>query len=348
MNDTEHVPAVEHYDRCPRWLLQSQCNLLKSEFNITILMGFEIEIVFMRPVFNEDKSDIVDFKPFQLLHSWTNMTYQQLDILPIIEEIVDSLADVDIHVPEFHSESAPGQWEFPLPAYEPVKAVDVLFKAKDVIRNIAKKHGLKATCYPRPYTNACGSACHAHFSLNGPANTLEKSEPAFLAGILDHLPAICAFTLPIEESYERIAPGIWSGGEYICWGTHNKEVPIRKCGPGHYELKPIDGIGNSYLGMAALLAAGLHGLRSDLKLEHKDCMGDPTAIGEEERLKLGIVAKLPDTLEKSLRALDRDKVLRRILGYAAVDDYLAVTEGLMHKLRALDEVKRRTWLMARY
>ncbi|KAK5275339.1 hypothetical protein LTR40_013188, partial [Exophiala xenobiotica] len=259
----------------------------------------------------------------------------------MIEEIVELLAELDIHVPQFHSEAAPGQWEFPLPAFEPLKAVDVLFKTKDVIRNVAKRHGLKATCYPRPFAFTCGSANHAHFSVNGPGDTLDKYEAPFLAGVLDHLPAIMAFTLPIEESYERVAAGIWAGGQYVCWGSQNKEVPLRKCEPGHYELKTIDGIGNTYLSMAALLAAGLHGLRQDLKLEYKDCMGDPTGIGEEEREKLGISVKLPDSLDKSLKALDRDKVLRRGLGYAAVDDYVAVTESLMQKLRGFGEEKRR-------
>jgi glutamine synthetase len=177
---------------------------------------------------------------------------------------------------------------------------------------------------------------------------VDKYEAPFLAGVLEHLPAMFAFTLPLEESYARVSAGIWAGGEYVCWGSQNKEVPLRKCGPGHFELKTIDGVGNSYLSMAALLAAGLHGLRQDLKLELKDCTGDPTGIGEEERLKLGITTKLPDTLEKAIKALDRDKVLRRALGYAAVDDYLAVAESLMQKLRGFGDVKRRVWLMSRY
>ncbi|RVX70033.1 hypothetical protein B0A52_06204 [Exophiala mesophila] len=346
--DTNHPPATEPYDRCPRSTLQYQANILRADFSINILMGFEIEVVFMRPVYNEDGSDFVDFKPLHLNHSWTNLSFQQLDALPMVEEIVESLGELDIHLPVFHAESAPGQWEFALPAVEPVKAVDDLFKAKDVIRNIAKKHGLKATLYPRPFADTCGSACHAHFSINGPPETLSRFEDSFLAGVLEHLPSILAFTLPIEESYARIGAGIWAGGEYVCWGSQNKEVPLRKCGPGHYELKTIDGIGNSYLGMAALLAAGIHGLRSELQLAHKDCLGDPTQIGPEARAELGITTKLPVSLELSLKALDRDKVLRRALGYALVDDYLAVAESLREKLTEFGDEKRRVWLMSRY
>lgn len=348
MTDSNRVPLVEHYDRCPRWLLQSQCEALKSEFNISMLMGFELEIIFMRPTMNANGDDFTAFEPLHMVHSWSNMTYQQIDVLPMIEEIIDHLASLDIHLSQWHSEAAPGQWEFPLPAFEPVKAVDTLFKAKDVIRNVAKKHGLKATCYPRPFMTAPGSANHAHFSINGPGDTVEKYEAPFLAGVLEHLPALFAFNLPVEESYLRVNAGIWAGGEYVCWGTQNKEVPLRKCGPGHFEMKTIDGIGNTYLAMAALLASGLHGLRQDIKLELKDCTGDPTGIGEEERQKLGITTLLPNTLEKSLKALDRDKVLRRALGYAVVDDYIAVGESVTQKLRGFGDEKRRLWLMARY
>ena len=347
MLDTLEVPARDHWNRCPRWLLQQQVDALKSEFNIDILMGFEIEIVFMRPILSDNKSDFVEFEPLHMVHSWSNMTYQQLDMLPIVEEIVETLAEIDIHLPQFHSEAAPGQWEFPLPAFEPVKAVDVLFKAKDVIRNIAKKHGLKATLYPRPYNFTCGSANHAHISVNGPG-IVEKYGNSFLAGILEHLPALLAFTLPLEESYARVSAGIWAGGEYVCWGTQNKEVPLRGCGPGHWELKSVDGIGNMYLSMSALLAAGLHGVRQELPLESQDCVGDPTGIGEEERARLGIRTKLPHSLEESLWCLKRNNVLKRLLGEEVIADYVAVKESEMAKLRGFGDVKRRLWLLARY
>ncbi|RMZ87836.1 hypothetical protein DV736_g4933, partial [Chaetothyriales sp. CBS 134916] len=347
MLDTTDTPPREHWDRCPRWLLQRQVDALKLEFSIDIVMGFEVEVIFMRPVLNDSKSDFVEFEPLHMVHSWSNMTYQQLDMLPIIEEIVDNLAVIGIHLPQFHSEAAPGQWEFPLPAFEPVKSVDVLYKAKDVIRNVAKKHGLKATSYPRPYSFTCGSANHAHISLNGPG-VVERHGDQFLAGILDHLPAILAMTLPLEESYERVNPGVWAGGEYVCWGTQNKEVPLRLCHPGHWELKTVDGVGNMYLSMAAVLASGLHGVREGLTLQIQDCHGDPTGIGEEERARLGITTKLPHSLDESLAYLKRDHVLKEMLSEHALTDYITIKEAEMAKLRGFGDMKRRIWLISRY
>ena len=354
MEDTLDVPATEHWNHCPRWLLQQQVDRLQTEFNINIIMGFEIEIVFMRPIYNSNNSDFIDFESLNMVHSWSNMTYQQLDHLPMIEEIVETLSSIDIHLPQFHAESSPGQWEFPLPCATPVKAVDMLYKARSVISNIAKTHGLKATCYPRPYNFSAGSANHAHLSLN-PAtdNPLPSSHgPSFLAGIMEHLPAIVAFTLPLEESYARIAPNIWAGGEYVAWGTENKEVPLRAitspAATPHWEFKSLDGMANMYFASSSILASGLYGLRQKLDLEQKDCLGDPTGIGEEEREKLGIKTKLPHSLEESLWCLKRDSVLKDMLGRDVVDDYIAIKEAEMAKLRGMGDVKRRVWLISRY
>lgn len=348
MEDTEEIPTPKHLEGCPRWSLQKQVDALKAEFNINIMMGFEVEIIFMQPVLTDDKSNYKDFEPLHMVHSWSNMTYQQLDVLPMIEEIVDTLATIDIHLPQFHSEAAPGQWEFPLPAFEPVKAVDVLFKARDVIRNVARKHGLKATLYPRPYNFTCGSASHTHFSINGPGETVQKYQDPFLAGILEHLPAIMALTLAEEESYQRVMAGIWAGGEWVTWGTQNREAPLRKCGAGHWELKVVDGTGNMYLSMAALLASGLYGLRLELELEHKDCTDDASLISEEQRAALGIRVRLPNTLEKSLAALERDAVVQEALGAGCVANYIAVKRAEIAKLRGFGDEKRRVWLMSRY
>ena len=347
MEDTLDVPVRRHWDRCPRWALQRQADFLKREFGIDILIGFEIEVVFVRPVLAENGCDFTDFKPLTTLHSWCNFTYGDLDMLPMVEEIVDALASIGAPVGQFHAENAIGQWEFPLACYSPVKAVDMLYKAKDVIRNIAKAYGLKATIYPRPFMNTAGSAQHAHFSINGPG-VVERYADPFLAGVLKHLPALLALSLAIEESYLRVAPGIWAGGEWVAWGYQNKETPIRGIAPGHWELKSIDGIGNTYLSMSALLAAGLEGVRKSLPIEYKDCVGDPAALGDEARAQFGITTQLPHSLGESLAYLEKNDYLREALGDSIVEDYLAVKRSEMEALRAMNEQDRRVWLMSRY
>lgn len=347
MNESDDGQLV-HDSRCPRWTLQRQVDALANEYELSMLMGFEIEIIFTRPVMNATKSDYEDFQPVHEVHSWSNMTNMQLDMLPMVEEIVEMLSEVGIELDQFHAEAAPTQWEFPLPPAPPVQAVDRLYKARDIIGNVARKHGLKATVYPRPYEMAPGSAAHAHFSINGASDVVDERADAFLAGILHHLPSIVAFSLSLEESYARVAAGTWSGGEWIAWGTQNREAPLRQCGPGHWEMKTSDSTGNAYLSMAALVAAGLDGIRNELVPQQKDTLTPPDTLSDAERQAHGITEKLPNTLRKSLGCLRKNETLTRMLGADIVDDYIAVKESEMAFLNGMDKQKRKVWLMARY
>lgn len=340
--------SLEHYEICPRWALQRQADEMSTSFNLDVLIGFEVEVVFMMPIKNADGTDFESFEMHNTLHHWAGMTYSQLDVLPMIYEIQEALAEVGIEVEHFHAEAAPGQWEFPLPALPAVQAVDALYKARDLIGAIARRHNLKATVYPRPFPMAPGTACHAHFSINGTQDHVQASEEHFLAGVLARLPAIMAFSLPIDESYERIQSHIWAGGEWITWGTQNKEVPIRKCGIGHWEFKACDGMGNMYLAMAALIAAGLEGLRNGVELTISDTGVDVSTLSSTERAELGITERLPNSLSQSTAALDKDQVLRQSLGNAVIDDYLAVKRAEKAQLDAMQKDARRTWLIARY
>ena len=64
-----------------------------------------------------------------------------------------------------------------------------------------------------------------------------------------HLPALTALTLPQPASYKRVGDGVWSGGTYVCWGTDNREAPVRLCNAAcpssrNFELRFIDGLAN--------------------------------------------------------------------------------------------------------
>ena len=341
----DSVKGSPHLEGCPRWSLQRQVELAKSEFGISLLVGFEIEVVFMKPIKDPQNGNITDFAPMTDLHSWCNMTYAQLDTLSMIEEMVDALASIDIRLPQFHAEAAPGQWEFILPPFSPLEAVDKLYRARTVIGNIAKQHGLKATCYPRPFDFTCGSANHAHFSIDQGSLRYEAS---WLAGILDHLPSILAFSLPTEASYERVKGGIWAGGEWVTWGWQNKEVPLRKIEDGRYELKTMDGMAIGYFAIASLIAAGLDGIRSKKKLVHRDCPYDASAVSEETRAELNITTLLPNTLDKALQILEEDELLERELGSKFIEDYVATKRAESNMIRAMGDKEARRWIMERY
>ncbi|CAL5329668.1 unnamed protein product [Camellia sinensis] len=120
-----------------------------------------------------------------------------------------------------------------------------------------------------------GSGSHVHLSLweNGKnvfmasgghaKHGMSKDGEEFMAGVLNHLPSILAFTAPLTNS-----------AAYQCWGKENREAPLRTaCPPGvqngvvsDFEIKAFDGCANPHLGLAAIIAAGIDGLRRHLSL----------------------------------------------------------------------------------
>ncbi|KAL1988672.1 hypothetical protein VTN96DRAFT_8372 [Rasamsonia emersonii] len=326
---------------CPRTTLQKIVTKCGEDLGIQLTFGFEIEVVFLKPVTNS--AGETDWAPLTTVHSWSNMTAETRRYLPFVEEIVSTLASIEIYVEQFHAESAPGQFEFILPPSSPLSAVDTLIKARQTINHVAEKHGYRATLYPRPYPFAAGTASHAHFSISPTTH-----EESFLAGILEHFPAIVAFSLSQDISYARVAQGVWAGGEWVTWGTQNREAPIRKISPGHWELKSVDGLANMYFAMAALGAAGYLGVSAKLPLTHKDCLVDASLLTAEQRSELGITTPIPKTLAQSLAALEADTALQKFLGPEFVKHYCRVKRAESEKLAAMPEDERRRWLVARY
>ncbi|KAL4873599.1 hypothetical protein BDV12DRAFT_81174 [Aspergillus spectabilis] len=333
----------EPLEECPRTTLLKITDKLKSEFGIQPTCGFEIEVVFLKPITNPSTGEEEDWGRTITNHSWSQMTRETRRMLPLIEEIVETLASIGIFLEQFHSESSPGQFEFILPPDSPIAAVDTLIKARQIITYVAEKHGLRATLHPRPYPFAAGTASHAHVSISPPTK-----EASFLAGVLHHYPSIVAFTLSGDASYDRVKSGIWSGSEWVAWGTQNREAPIRKISPGHWEIKSLDGLANMYLAMAAFLAAGYTGVKEDRPLTIKDCQYDAATLDDAERSALGITTKLPNTLSKSLDALASNESLRDLLGPNLVKNYSMVKRAESAKLNAMDEKTRRKWLVERY
>ncbi|TYI90019.1 hypothetical protein E1A91_D03G094100v1 [Gossypium mustelinum] len=139
------------------------------------------------------------------------------------------------HNTDMHAEAGNGQYEMALGYTACTYATDNLIFMREVVRAIANKHGLLATFVPKYALDDIGSGSHVHLSLwqNG-QNVFQASDASsqhgmskvgeeFMAGVLDHLPSIFAFTAPLSNSYDRIQPNTWSGA-YQCWGKENREA----------------------------------------------------------------------------------------------------------------------------
>ena len=190
-----------------------------------------------------------------------------------------------------------------------------------------------------PYT-AGGSGSHIHVSVHNTtrsrkperpdasrAPTLTPTERSFLQGLLTHLPAVCALTLPTPPSYGRMHDGIWSGGTYAAWGTDNREASVRLTGAQgshHFEVRCADATSNPFLAIAGIVAAGTLGILRDLQLESGDCPEGVAFLTEQQRKELGVenAKRLPRSLDEARKNLEEDKELRGMLGEEFFDHYV--------------------------
>ena len=185
-----------------------------------------------------------------------------------------------------------------------------------------------------------GSAAHAHISVhstdkNIPSSihtNLSKVESAFLAGLLQNLPGITLLGLPTTASFRRMVDGVWSGGTYVCWGTDNREAPVRLCNASsppsrNIELKCLDGTANPYLAIAGFLSAGMEGILEGKECEIKDCGDEVAAVLEEPgRNELGIMNRMPLTWEDARSSFEKSELVDRIFGKDFKTKYLSVNK----------------------
>jgi glutamine synthetase len=127
--------------------------------------------------------------------------------------------------------------------------------------------------------------------------------------------------------------GVWSGGTYVCWGTENREAPIRVCNASapssrNFELKAVDGTSNPYLVLAGILGVGAFGIKEKRKLNLEDICGDKSAamMTEEQRKALGVTDRMPLSLEEARERFLGDKVVKELFGALFVEKYLAVNK----------------------
>ena len=237
-------------------------------------------------------------------------------------------------VPEvLHHEVGKAQHEIDFRYDEALKTADNIVSFKYTVKAVAEMRGLHATFMPKPLHGFPGNGMHLHISLwkdgeNAFIGEDGLSETAlhFIAGILKHAKALTALTNPTVNSYKRLVPG-YEAPVYVSWGYRNRSALIRVpafWGNGaRIEYRCPDPSANPYLAFAAILLAGLNGIKK--KLEPSSYVETNVyEMSDEERSKAGIET-LPGSLEGALEELRKDKVVREALG-EAYDNFMAHKE----------------------
>lgn len=336
----------EEVPTCPRTLLRKVVSRARNAGR-EFLIGFEVEVVFIKPIQMHDGKEVFSSNPADRGHAWNSSRALHDDqIMCLIEAIMEQLEASSITIEQFHSESAPGQYEFILAPLAPLEAVDTLIATRNIIQTVAARFSLRATLLPKPFPERVGTGCHVHISM-----TPSDRHDALLAGLLKHLRAITAFTYGNFTSYHRVKGTSWAGGTFVAWGSHNRETPLRRIQGSHFELRCMDGFANVYLAMSAILGVGIQGVLDAEPLIMPDCQKDPATLSDDEREEMGITESLPAKMEEALQSLREDATVARILGKPVVEHYLRFKEAEHEMLQTISSSERgalRNWLIQRY
>jgi glutamine synthetase len=269
-----------------------------------------------------------------------------------IDELVGALEAQRIPLQQYYAELGHGQQEISTAHAPALQAADEQLLVRETIRAVATRRGLVASLAPKPWPENAGNGCHVHFSLwEGASNRfydparedhLSDTARSFIAGVLEHLPGLCALTAPSFNSYHRIVPQFWAGA-FRCWGHDNREAPVRVASPfagaeeasTNAELKAADASCNPYLALGGLIAAGLDGLERGLE-PPEPIEVDPATLSDDERAARG-ADRLPTSQGEALDALAADGLLLGALGAELADSYMAVRRSEWEAYSAGDQ-----------
>jgi glutamine synthetase len=326
--DMTEPDATTPWDGCPRSALRRVLRRLATR-GCRAVASYEAEFYVWGP------DGPLDRTPYAASFALTTAA-------DFVAGLAEALEEMGIRPEQCHAEVGHGNLELSVGEAEALAAADRRVMVLEAIRGVAHGMGLQTTMAPKPYLDQAGNGHHLHVSLyaledDSPvlfdaSGALSGAGSGFVGGLLEHLPAIMAFTATSPNSYQRLAPGMWSSA-YAAYGLDNREAAVRLASPvagaesatANVELKPMDVTANPYLALAAVLAAGMDGIERNLDSGEPTTV-DPATLSDEERASKGIYP-LPASLDEALDALEEDEVLIEALGEPLVRTHLAVVRA---------------------
>lgn len=323
-----YLPDGTPFPGCPRGVLKKMLKKAE-EMGYKFFVGPEIEFF----LFLTDENG-----------NPTLQTHDQggyFDLAPVDlgedarRDMVLTLEEMGFEIEASHHEVAPGQHEIDFKYDDALYTADNVVTFKLVVKTIAQRHGLHATFMPKPIFGINGSGMHTNMSLArvsdgknaflDPNDKLQLSKEAyyFIGGLMKHAREFALVTNPLVNSYKRLVPG-YEAPVYIAWSPRNRSplirVPAKRGQATRVELRCPDPSANPYLAFAAVLAAGLDGIKN--KIEPPEPVEENIFImSEEERAKRGI-GSLPGSLEEAIKEFENSALMRETLGDHIFEKYL--------------------------
>lgn len=313
------------YPYCSRVVLKQQLDRLKAQ-GLMLYTGIEPEFMLLKrgsdgALLLADGSDQLE-KPCYDFKGLSHAT-------AFLEQLVEGLKPSGLDVYQIDHEDANGQFEVNYTYADALTTADRLVLLRMAACDIAGRMGMICSFMPKPFSTRTGSGAHFHISLGDDRNSnlfhdesdarglkLSKMAYHFTAGLMAHGRALAAVAAPTVNSYKRLVVGRALSGAtwapaYIAYGDNNRTAMVRIPG-GRIELRLPDASCNPYLATAAILAAGMDGVRRELQAPAPidDNLYDwsPAQIAEAG------IDLLPQTLGEAIAAFESDAVVQAALG----------------------------------
>ncbi len=332
----------EPWPMCSRNVLQRAVDRA-AKLGYVFNLGIETEFYLVR----KEDGAVVPANPKDVL---AKAAYDIVDLLanmPFMDEVIGYMNRLGWDVHSFDHEDSNSQFEFDFAYTDCMSMADRQTLWRMMMKDVARRHGFEITLMPKPYANRTGTGAHFNMSLadiKTGANLFDRPDDPrgcgvsklayqFIAGVLEHAPALTAVAAPTVNSYKRLVKsGSMTGFTWApifrSYGgnnrTHMLRIPLTS---PRVESRAVDATCNPYLAAAAYLQAGLDGIEKDL---------DP---GEPRRENMYLlsdadldergVKTLPRTLLEAAEAFDADPLMERVFG--------------LDLKRAYVELKTREW-----
>ena len=310
---------------CPRHVLRRALDRLQSETGLRLLATFEQEFIY-------DGVAAHPPQPYEL------DAYRRQGLFG--ETLLAALRQGGVVPDSFLSEFGAQQFEVTVAPSLGLRAADDAVITRELTQAVACRFGHRASFTPLPEPKGTSSGTHIHWSfLNSKDQPVlyDEQQPwhmsvlgrQFVAGVLHHLPALCAVTAPSVVSYYRLRPNRWAPVRAdlgsLDRGTAVRICPVTGSDPElrarqfNVEFRVADATASPYLALAMLIQAGLDGIRERRDIDSKRPQS------------------LPQNLDSALKLLDGSEPAAEWMGDELLSAYVLFKRAEIESLENLDE-----------
>ena len=327
----------------PRALLSQQLERLDSA-GYELIIGLEVEFHVFKiedPMLTMADSTQPPEPPkvSPLAHGYQYQGEQALDELAAVMTLFHrQLSGLNLPVRSLEGEWGPGQCEITLEPMSAMDAADAMVLLRSALKQVARREGYLVSFMCKPaLPNVYSSGWHLHQSLRSRKSgdnvfvtrqrgtAISTVGKQYIAGLIEHAAAACAFSNPTINGYKRLNSNPLAPNRAV-WSVDNKAACLRLVGGGddpitHVENRSGEPAANPYLFIGSQVAAGLDGIAN--KRDPGPPLSDPYAQTDQPAL--------PRSLMEAVVALSGSEVMRKAFGNTFIDYYLTAKQQEIHR-----------------